>query len=122
MSAISEDGAETFGPVSTLGVAAPEAPSAIKRTPDGRLLLVYNPTVITDADHLGPRTPLRTAVSLDDGVTWVRFKDLETDPEANFSYPSLTFAGETAFLTYSSAPDLRGVSDLKIATVPLSWF
>lgn len=122
MSAISEDGAETFGPVRSLGVAAPEAPSSIARIPDGRLLLIYNPTAIPDADHLGPRTPLRSAVSLDDGMTWERFKDLETDPETNFAYPSVTFVGEMAFLTYSSAPDLRGVSDLKIAIVPVSWF
>jgi len=47
---------------------------------DGSLLCVYNPT------PLG-RTPLRAAVSRDDGSTWETVADIETD-EGEYSYPT----------------------------------
>ena len=50
------------------------------RLQSGALLLVYNPT------RRG-RSPLRVALSYDDGATWAAWRDLETEA-GEFSYPT----------------------------------
>ncbi len=50
------------------------------RLQSGALLLVYNPVKRA-------RSPLRVALSVDDGANWDRWRDLETE-EGEFSYPT----------------------------------
>jgi predicted neuraminidase len=61
---------------------------------DGRIVLVYNPT------NEG-RSPLSVAVSNDDGQSWERFLDLETDP-GEYSYPAvIQSADDDLHITYT---------------------
>jgi sialidase-1 len=101
LKAYSSDGGLTWSPPEPLGVAAPEAPATVVRIPTtGDLALFYNPTVDLDADHSGRRCPLSVALSSDEGLTWRRTVDLETDPRYTYAYVSCTFHGERALLTY----------------------
>src|SRR5690606_40964444 len=62
--------------------------------PDGRLVLVFNPTT-------RGRTPLWLRVSDDRGVTWTDPLVLE-DGEGEYSYPAVIATGEdTLHLTYT---------------------
>ena len=66
------------------------------RLEDGRLVLAYNPV----AGNWGRRTPLSLAGSADNGATWTRLLDLETE-EGEFSYPAIIAAGSNVHVTYT---------------------
>ena len=51
------------------------------RTRDGDVFLIYNPTQLL-------RTPVSLARSTDDGKTWKKVADLETEP-GEYSYPAM---------------------------------
>jgi hypothetical protein len=79
------------------------------RLRSGNLVLAYNPTHLSNVlDHLdpglpygtmagfdtwGPRTPLRVALSTDEGETWTHNMDLEEGPGV-FCYPSVIQAAD----------------------------
>ncbi len=52
------------------------------RLRDGRLLLAFN-------DSETGRDTLRLAISADGGLNWSRSSTLESEPDAEFSYPFL---------------------------------
>lgn len=64
--------------------------------PDGTLLLVYNPV----QESWGMRTPISIAQSKDNGLTWTKLCDLQTEP-GEFSYPAIVSKGETVYITYT---------------------
>lgn len=98
---ISKDGGDTWSPMKSLGVRAPEAPATLRRIPaTGHLLLVWNDNYQPGAGHSGRRTPLSLAISGDEGRTWSKVMDLETDSSRTFSYPSLIFVRDRAVLSY----------------------
>jgi len=66
------------------------------RLDDGRVLLVYNPIGL----NWGPRTPLRLAVSSDNGVTWLPIADLERD-EGEYSYPAIIQTTQGVAVSYT---------------------
>jgi hypothetical protein len=74
--------------------------------------------------------PLTTAISRDDGASWSNVKDLEPDLSRSYMYPSLTFDGDTALITYSQGESDSVVkwstnwhnTSLKLARVPVEWF
>lgn len=105
--AVSEsgDGGETWGEARAWGVAAPEAPSTLRRIPStGDLLLVWNDSVKPGADHGGPRTPLSAAVSRDEGRTWSRPIAVEGRASETYAYTSIAFHRGRALLTYYVGP------------------
>ena len=64
----STDGGETWSPMESLGVRAPEAPATLRRIPaTGDLVLIWNDTYKPGTGHGGERTPLTAAISSDDG-------------------------------------------------------
>jgi sialidase-1 len=127
----SEDGGEMWGEAyPMIQLVSPNAPVNVKRIPStGDLLVIWNhhwPAgvrggVVTSSE----RTPLTAAISVDEGKTWCAFRDLETDPDGAFAYPSILFLGEEALLTYYSYDTTgrrqRGIS-LKLKIVPVRWF
>lgn len=121
----SSDGGLTWTEPAPLGVAAPEAPSTIARIPStGDLVLFYNPSVDLTADHSGPRCPLAVAVSDDEGQTWRRTTDLETDCSHYYAYVSCTFHSGRVLLTYYVSnvpigPDAAGLSQ-KFVSIPVA--
>lgn len=68
--------------------ALPNPNSAVEliRLDSGALLCVCNPTA-------RGRTPLRVALSDDDGVTWPRWRDIESEP-GEYSYPAAMQAAD----------------------------
>jgi predicted neuraminidase len=75
-------------------VPNPSAGIDAVRTRAGQLVMIYNPTAVA-------RTPISLGVSADDGRTWRKVRDLETEP-GEYSYPAMieTAAGELA-ITYT---------------------
>lgn len=90
----SADGGKTFSPAAALELPNPSTGLDVVKLADGSLILIYNHT------PLG-RTPLSLARSTDDGKTWVKVQDLESEP-GEYSYPAMiqTTDGKLAF-TYT---------------------
>ena len=91
---VSTDGGKTFTPAEPTELPNPSAGIDAVRTKTGDVFLIYNHTPIL-------RTPISLARSTDDGKTWKRVKDLETEP-GEFSYPAMieTTTGQLA-ITYT---------------------
>ena len=119
----SEDGGDTWGPMTSLGIQAPEAPATLRRIPStGDLLLVWNNTFTADAGHSGKRTPLTAAISSDEGETWKLIKNLETNPDQTFSYTSLIFVRHRAVLSYWKNDAGSRQYSCRFRSLPVSWF
>ncbi|MGL6074790.1 MAG: sialidase family protein [Fimbriiglobus sp.] len=91
--AVSKDGGKTFGPAEPIDLPNPSAGIDAVMV-NGTVWLIHNPTPIL-------RSPLSLAKSTDDGVTFTKVKDLETEP-GEYSYPAmiLSESGDLAF-TYT---------------------
>jgi len=119
----SADGGDTWGPMTPLGVQAPEAPATLRRIPStGDLLLIWNNVYTPGAGHSGKRTPLTAAISNDEGETWKIVRNLESNSDQTFSYISLIFVRDRAVLSYWK----NDIGSRKYATrfrsLPVSWF
>jgi len=57
--------------------------------PDGRFVLVCNPTGMVPGRWGGPRTPLCVFVSSDEGASWEKIATLESEEGKRFSYPTV---------------------------------
>lgn len=77
----SEDYGRTWSPAERLSIPNPNSGLDAVRLRDGRIVLACNPVP-------EGRTPLSVLVSDDNGVTWPRRIDLETDP-GEYSYPAV---------------------------------
>ena len=119
----SVDAGETWTEAQSWGVAAPEAPSTLRRIPStGDLLLVWNNSVREGEGHGGPRTPLAAAVSNDEGKTWSEPILLESDLQKTYAYTSLIFHHGRALLTYYVAPLTWNPLSSRFRSVPISRF
>lgn len=97
---ISQDGGVHWSTPAPTKLPAPESPAIVKRIPQtGDLLLLWN-NVASPTNW--PRTPLTAAISKDEGATWSHFKDIENRKNVDAAYPSLTFVGDEALVTYYS--------------------
>jgi predicted neuraminidase len=77
----SKDGGVTFSPAEETDLPNPSTGLDAVRTAAGDVFLVYNATT-------KGRTPLSLARSTDDGATWKKVHDLETEP-GEYSYPAM---------------------------------
>ena len=77
----SKDGGKTFTPAEPTELPNPSAGIDAVKTKAGDVFLIYNPTPIL-------RTPISLARSTDDGKTWAKVVDLETEP-GEYSYPAM---------------------------------
>jgi len=134
----SEDEGETWcKPLPLHGVKAPTSPVAIKRIPDtGDLMLVWNDKSEFDLEDLERRgadivdrdfqhrAPLSCAISSNEGETWKKVCDIETDRNYSYSYPSITFYKDKVILTYYVAERLPGgpmLIHLKLKIIPVNY-
>lgn len=92
----SVDGGETWCAPYPTGLPNNNSGIDMTRMHDGTLLLVYNPV----QESWGMRTPISVAQSKDDGKTWTKLCDLQTEP-GEFSYPAIVCRGERVFITYT---------------------
>lgn len=86
-STFSEDGGETWSPMTLLDLQNPNAGTDATMLRDGRALLVYNPAV-AGKDWWDGRGTLAVALSRD-CVHWRRVLTLEHSPKDEFSYPAV---------------------------------
>lgn len=119
---LSSDCGDTWTPAAPFGIESPESPSTTGRTPDGKLLLVYNPSSPAGVSHMNARTPLVGALSADEGKTWSEPKTIEASPDATYAYTSMTFHRDRVLLTYYWAPNGAKQLSLKFKSIPLAWF
>ncbi|QJX01044.1 sialidase family protein [Frigoriglobus tundricola] len=90
----SKDGGETFSAAEETVLPNPSAGIDCVKTTDGDVYLIYNPSPLL-------RTPISLARSTDDGKTWKRVADLETEP-GEYSYPAIVqSAAGTLEMTYT---------------------
>lgn len=119
----SEDGGDTWSPLESLGVVAPESPSTLRRIPStGDLLLIWNRNFQDGEGHGGKRTPLNAAISRDEGMTWHMVEPLESDTTKGYSYTSLTFVRDRAVFSYWVNPHDSGLYHCRFRSLPVSWF
>jgi len=85
----SEDGGRTWSKAQTTGLRAPESCPGLRRIPQtGDLVLIWNHSLFDPKfDHCGVRSPLSVAITKDGGDTWEQIKNIETDPEWEFTNP-----------------------------------
>lgn len=90
----SKDGGETFSPAVETDLANPSSGIDCVKTKEGDIFLIYNPNAVL-------RTPISLARSADDGKTWKKVADLETEP-GEYSYPAIIqSAAGTLEITYT---------------------
>lgn len=130
----SADGGATWSKPQTTGLMAPESMPCLVRIPStGDLLLIWNHSRYDpEFDHCGKRTPLTSAVSRDEGRTWEHIKDIETDPDYEFTNPSCHFTGGGKVIIMYEASKMvnpdppgelgRSCMPMKEAIADLEWF
>ena len=77
----SSDGGKTFAPAVETELFNPSSGIDVVKTKSGDVFLIYNPAPVA-------RTPISLARSTDDGKTWKKVVDLETEI-GEFSYPAI---------------------------------
>lgn len=118
----SADGGEHWSEPGQLDVVAPEAPATIRRIPaTGDLLLVWNNVYDAGSGHGGARTPLNSAISTDEGVTWRNIKTLEPDLDRTYSYASVLFVRNRVLFTYWDNPRNADTYSARFRSLPVSW-
>jgi len=128
---ISADSGVTWSKPQTTGLKAPESMRCLARMPKtGDLLLIWNNSLYDpESDHFGKRTPLTVAISKDDGLRWENVKNIETDPDWEFTNSSCHFTSKgKVIITYiashmrSSGNLGRSYMPLKAAIADTEWF
>ena len=121
----SKDGGETWGDFGPSPIIGPRGPATIMRLKSGKLLLVWNDH--EGREHLlkrgpkwlaGMRAPLSTAISHDEGKTWVSRRLVETDEKGFFCYFSAFETDDSILLHYYDKPYL--ISS-RMKKIPLKW-
>lgn len=94
----SKDYGKTWSKVYKTALPNPNSGIDLVKLPDGKLALVYNP----DNRNWGDRSPLKLAVSSDNGITWPVQTDIESGvADDEFSYPAIVASGDTVSITYT---------------------
>ncbi|MEW6359287.1 MAG: sialidase family protein [Planctomycetota bacterium] len=92
----SDDGGRAWRPIYKTDLPNNNSGIDVAKLSDGSLALVYNPV----GKDWGARTPLSVSLSFDNGKTWPRRIDLETEP-GEYSYPAVIPAPEGMAITYT---------------------
>ena len=122
----SADRGETWSAPQPSALVAPLAPASIKRLPTGDLLAVWNDhTNRPDEARKSPkwangrRTPLTTAISRDEGRTWMHVRNLEDSPVGWYCYIALQPLDDGTVLFGYCA--YKNLAHSRLVKVPLDW-
>ncbi len=102
---------------------SPCSPATITRLKNGDLLAVWNDhenrsgLAENSRQGMGIRVPLTLAISKDEGKTWINRRDLEGNAGGMYCYIAVCETDDDLLLGYIS----RGLRDLRVTRVPLSW-
>ncbi len=112
----STDQGETWTNAEASNIVSPVSPASIMRLPRSKkLVLVWNNNLQEDPKLRRRRTPLTFATSDDDGKTWTKHFDIETDPNGSFCYTAIHFTRKDILLNYF---DWRSTGTF-VTTIPL---
>ncbi|MFN7141866.1 MAG: sialidase family protein, partial [Limisphaerales bacterium] len=105
---------------------SPVSPATIERIPGtSELLAVYNDVSSVDSKDERKRTPLVSAISKDNGKTWINHKRLESNPDGWFCYTAMEFVDDFVLLAYCAGDKNEtlntGLNRTRIRRVPLSF-
>lgn len=103
---------------------SPLSPATIKRIPKtGDLLGVWNNNDGSDESIKGKRTPLSIGISKDEGKTWEKIKDIETDPDGWYCYMAMHFTDNDLLLGYcaGSQKEKTHLSVTDITKLNVDW-
>lgn len=122
----STDGGETWSPAIPSNIISPLSPASIKRIPQtGDLLLIWNDHQNIDERRRGRRTPLCTAISDDDGLTWKHRNVLEDkNLDGYYCYTAIEFIEDSVILAYCAGDqgvDFGGLDQTNIARLNIDW-
>jgi sialidase-1 len=122
--AVSTDRGETWSQPEPTSLVAPASQPHLKRIPGtDRLLVLFNHNYEPGAGHGGERNPLSSAISKDGGETWQNIKNIENRPGYDSAYPSVTFVGNEALVTYyQRSRSMSRDTWLKLKIYPTEWF
>ncbi|PQO26182.1 sialidase [Blastopirellula marina] len=121
----SSDEGETWSQLEPSNMISPLSPATIERIPStGDLLLIWNDHSDIDASLRGKRTPLRSAISSDNGKTWQHVKTLEDKPTGWYCYIALDFIDGHAVLAYCAGDrrENNGLAVTNTQRLPIEWF
>jgi Neuraminidase (sialidase) len=121
----SSDRGETWSHIETSNIPSPVSPATIEKIPETNdWLLVWNNNDGSNPDIIGKRTPLTTAISKDEGKTWVSIKNINTDPDEWYCYIAIHFVDDEHILLSNCAgnrPAGTGLSVTDITLIDKSW-
>ncbi len=121
----SDDQGETWSPVEKTALISPVSPATLERIP-GRndLLLVWNDHSDVGELRKGKRSPLRAAISKDDGQTWHVTKTLEDLAHGWYCYIAMDFVDDHVLLGYCSGDrrEGNGLDTTKVTRIPIEDF
>jgi sialidase-1 len=120
---LSSDGGVTWSAPVRTNLLSPTSPATLERIP-GRddLVLVWNDHTGISETLRGKRTPLRAALSRDDGHTWHVVKTLEDWADGWYCYTAMDFVDEHVLLAYCAGDQSKGngLDTTKITCIPLA--
>lgn len=126
--AYSSDGGESWSAPRPSTLVSPLSPATIARIPKTKdLLAIWNNNPKgKDADWT-ERNPLTAAISVDEGLTWHKVKNLEESPDRAWAYTSIRFINDEVHLTYYDWENVPGIdhfqgTSLVYNIVPIEWF
>lgn len=97
----SDDRGASWSEAAPYNLKSPLSPATIERIPaTGDLLAVWNHNDGTDPLIKGKRTPLTVAVSKDDGKSWQKMTNIETDTDGWYCYIAIHFYKKSVLLSY----------------------
>ncbi|RCS41111.1 exo-alpha-sialidase [Bremerella cremea] len=121
----SSDRGETWSQLEPSNMLSPLSPATIERIPStGDLLLIWNDHSNIPTTLKGKRTPLRSAISQDDGKTWTHVKTLEDNPNGWYCYIALDFIDGHAVMAYCAGDrrENNGLAVTNTQRLPIEWF
>ncbi|HEX6984054.1 MAG TPA: sialidase family protein [Planctomycetaceae bacterium] len=120
--AFSSDRGETWTEPSATELRSPLSPATIERLPGtDSLLAVWNDHRDAAPELRGLRTPLRLALSDDDGRSWKDIATLEEDRHGWYCYTAVEFVGENVLFAYCAGDrrENNGLAATRITLFPL---
>lgn len=118
------DGGIHWSKIEPTNIYAPLSPATIVRIPKTKdLLLVWNNNDGSNMELKGKRTPLTVAVSKDEGVTWEKVKNIETNPDGWYCYTAIHFEKNAILLSYcaGSQSQKTHLAVTKLLKLQLGW-
>jgi len=120
----SSDRGETWSDAKPSTLVSPVSPASIERIPKkfGHLLAVWNNHQDIDPKLKGKRTPLNTAISKDNGETWIHIKTIDDDPDGWYCYTAIEFIDDHVLLGHCAGNSKVGRLNLtQITRFPIKW-